>query len=316
MLISSYLDEIQNIFHIGSSYSASTFIVSDENGRVVFSDDRFAAGDEVSEEYTALFENKDGECAVNSTYIAASLVTDCGWQAIAVCDSPKFVTLTPKSVAVVLAVGAALVIICILCGKVACAQFEGAQLVNPENEFIDPLTGRLNEYGLDEKISELVETSIVGSTYALALICVKDSERLKTTVPPHYWNDVRVKLCETAEEFFSGKRFEIGRVDDKIAVFADYSEFDLFKAHENLERGCKDLCRAFSNFTVGAKGDMKLHVSIGASIYPDHAEEFDSLLELSERALLEAEESGDDSVVIYSPEKHGEDGKAKGAARA
>ncbi|MBR1724835.1 MAG: diguanylate cyclase, partial [Ruminococcus sp.] len=168
------------------------------------------------------------------------------------------------------------------------------------SEYLDAITGRLNEYGLDEMISEMLETSLVGSTYAFIMIGIKDSEQIKSTVSLGYWNDIRTSLADKAESFFAERIHHIGRAyDDYIVIFADYSEFDLFKAHNELRNGCEQLLESFRDFVVGEDGSLKLNVVIGASVYPDDGDDFDTLLGKARQAYKAADKKEGSAFSIY-----------------
>jgi len=61
---------------------------------------------------------------------------------------------------------------------------------------------------------------------------------------------------------------------------------------------------------LGGESDMKLYVSIGICCYPDHAEDFSSLISKAAEAMKEAEQAEGNSAAFYKPEKSKE-GAAK-----
>jgi GGDEF domain-containing protein len=304
LVVSRYLDSLQSVFNMDAGETNDVFIVADKDERVICSStEEISSGDQIPQKYAKYFDYKNGDSFIGSTYIGASLTTDCDWQVISITKSPSLIEISPLSTAACITIAIVIILFCIIVGVIACSKYMVSDLANPELEFIDPITGTLNEYGLDEKISELIETSLVGSTYAFILIGIKDSDAIKATVSNRCWNNVRMKLIKSAEKFFSDRNCLTGRVsEDNIAVFADFSEFNLFKAHEKLKLSCEEFCCSFEDLTIGTENDVILHVSIGACIYPDHAEDFDSLLELAAKALDKAEQSNENSFEIYKPE--------------
>lgn len=302
-IVSLYKEELDRIFAVNNGMVDEMLFLTDSDGKVIYSNSKDAvSGMPMPAIYSAFFNGADGECIITDDYTGASIETECGWTVSAVAKTPTFVEISPITATAAFAMTIIIIFFSLSVGIFSCGKYILSEITDPNSEFIDPLTGALNEYGLDEKISELMETSIVGSTYAFILIGIKDAKQIKSTVSARYWNNIRIKLIQTAENYFSGKNFHIGRVsDDQIAVFADYSEFDIFKAHESLKEGCEGFCRALENFTVGSDNDLILHVSVGVCIYPDHAEDFDTLLEKAGEALKKADESEGDSMVVYSP---------------
>ena len=306
VLVSMYTAELNNVFITDAPHSDLLLIAADENKKIIYSTDtELASGSDIPEYLGSLFYFDSSDCVISRDNASVSMRTDCGWQLIL--SSPAGTGNSETAPLIIIIASFAfvfIIIISVTIGIMAGRKYILSELINPASEFTDPLTGALNEYGLDEKISEHIETSIIGSTYAFIILGIKDAKQIKSTLSMRYWNDVRSKLMRITQDFFADRKAYIGRIyDDRIVVFADYSEFDLFKAHESLKNGCEDFRKAFDDFTIGADTDFKLHVSIGACIYPDHAEDFDSLLEKANEAYTTAERSEGDSLAIYGNKK-------------
>jgi GGDEF domain-containing protein len=304
-MLSMYADELCSVFTFGNGDETSSSYLVNEDGTIIYTGTGdLSPGDKLPDEIAKLFDSKDGDSVIGSEYIAASLVTNSGWQAVTAAPTPTLIEISPLAATAASMLFTVIVAIAVCTGFIACRKYSLSMISDPNGEFIDPLTGTLNQYGLDEKISELMETSIVGSTYAFILIGIKDARQIKNSVSPRYWNNIRMKTIECTENFFSDRKYIVGRVsEDYIALFADYSEFDIFKAHEALKEGCNRFCKSFDDFSVGNDNELLLHVSIGVCIYPDHAEDFDDLLEKANEALKIAEQSDKNSFVIYDPAK-------------
>ncbi len=302
-MLSFYADELDSVL---SGPDSESFLLADPSGIIIASNlPSVSPGTALPEEISSMFEDKSGECCVSGSRIGVSMETDNGWQAVTLKDIPKAFYLDTKNNGRLLAISAALLLVSLSAGILSCAGFSAALLAKPDNEFIDHETGVLNEYGLDEKVSEELETMIVGSTCAVIVVSINDAENIRRTMPPRKWNELRMKIISSAEDYFvSNKRFHIGRFnDDRIAMFADYSEFDIFKAHEKLKSGCEGLCSIFKGFTLDEAGDMLLSISIGACIYPDHAEDFDALIAKASAARKRAEKRGGCAYCMYDPKE-------------
>ena len=307
-VLSCYIDSLENSFphNYPDVKDAVVLYLAAPDGQIIMTNsDSESAGDMLPEKYTSKLISNNRDCVISKDMIAATMLTECGWQAVAAIPNENLFALSPVMIGSLFIIAIIVIFISSAAGVASCSEFMLYDINNTSNEFIDPVTGVLNEYGLDEKISELLETSIIGSTYAFLLVGVKDARQIKGTLSRRYWNDIRMKLIQKTENFFFGKDFHIGRVnDDLIAAFVDFSEFDLFKAHENLRSSCEEFCKSFENFTVGSENELRLHVSIGICIYPDHAESFDDMLEKAKAAFIAADKKEDDSFVIYDPAKH------------
>ncbi|MBP3270971.1 MAG: diguanylate cyclase [Ruminococcus sp.] len=304
LVLSCDLNSISTLFS-QKAFENEKFILSFKDTVVLSSSSLYSTGRFLPEEVTGMFNDINGDSFVNDEMTAASIVTDCGWNVMLIADSPIAKVSLSFIVVMAVIVSTAIGFLCWLTGLVSSANFVLAEMRASGNEFIDETTGRYNEYGLDEKISEKLETSLVGSTYSFILIGIKDSDQVKTAVTSKYWNELRTKLINISESFFSGRKIIVGRTHtDRIVLFVDFSEFDIFKAHQNLEQTCGDFCKAFDGLAAGEDNALRLYVNIGVSIYPDHAEDFDTLLEKAAKALGEADEKEGDSFVVYDPSKH------------
>lgn len=304
-MMSCYLSELDGIFG-DVHFDTSNYYLCGENNVILFSSlETLSPGKLLPNEISGFFDDLDGYCSVIDGVVTSSTTTDSGWHVIITTESP--IPNLSLSLVIVLSViiGTAIVILCWLMGVVSSANFVLAEIMASGDEFIDPITGRYNEYGLDERISEKLETSLVGSTYAFLLIRVQDAEQIRTAVTNKCWTDICTKLITISEEYFSDRKFIVGRMqNDRIVLFVDFSEFDIFKAHRTLEQSCKDFAKAFDGMTAGDDNALRLHVDIGASVYPDHAEDFDTLLEKAAKALGDANKKDGDSFVLYDPSKH------------
>lgn len=310
-IMSCYVDELGSVMHLEGIDECKCYLL-DENDVVILSNDPSSGlRKQLPSEYSALFRNPAGEsCISPDGLIGASIAAECGWRVVTVIQSqvlPDSTGLIFISAFAVLA----LVLLCRIAGIIGAAGFVDPGN-DPESEYIDPLTLRYNEYGLDEKINEQFETSLVGSAFAFIMIGIKDEDAVRAAVSESCWNEILVKLIDISEKFFSGQKIIAGRShNDRIIVLTDCAASDDPKAQDKLVQGCNDFCRAFSGLTAGNDSALKLHVNIGVSIYPYHAEDFDSLFTKAGRALEKAAENDDDCYVIYDPKKFENEGGSK-----
>lgn len=312
LLLSEYIDELDKIIN-SENGQKQIFILTDEQQRVIYTtadEKKLKHGDAIPKKYSSMFDAENEHVTVNGL-TGAKLTTDSGWTAYTIMEQPSLIKISPIDGPSAMAMLLILVLISVATGTLATAKFMAGELADTNSEFIDPATGVLNEYGLDEKISELMETSIIGSTYALVLLSIKDAAGIRSTVTYSCWNDTRVNAINIIKEYFGEKAVYIGRIsEDRIAAFVNFSEFDIFKAHEAMNTVCGGLPEAFEEFTLGGESDMKLYVSIGVCCYPDHAEDFSSLISKAAEAMKEAEQAEGNSAAFYKPEKSKE-GAAK-----
>ena len=311
-VLSCYIDEIEPL--IMSSYGTQKddmyVILTDGSDRVMISElDSERTGMKLSSEISRRFTHSN-ETAVFDDFLGTSVTTRCGWKVVVFSRDPMKITDIPVAISGAAVIVLFIVIMCVLIGIASTAGFVGSEIYQPESEYSDPISGRLNEYGLDEKISERIETSLIGSTYAFIVIGVKDYDTIRQTVSLSYRRSMIEGLVRISESYFAERRFYIGRISgDRLVMFVDFSEFDLFRSHDKLVKECTDLAKEFEGFTADSSSSIKLGVNIGVCIYPDHAEDYDTLLEKAERAASKAEKKDGSCVVIYDQDTEGkEDG--------
>ena len=304
-VLSFYTEELRTLFY-DVELSENTYALVNNNDVVIVSNETgLKTGSKLPDDINSLFVNKNGETVVKDSLLGASISVDAGWRIILVSPAPVDDLPINGILLISTIFFVSIIVICWLTGLAAAAPFRLEEIKSEGSEFTDPQTGRLNEYGLDENISETLETSLVGSTYAFIMLGVKDADQVRSAISAKYWDDTRTKLIEYSESFFEGKDFLIGRTSgDRIIIFVNYSEFDISKAHQNLKQNCTDFLNSFKDLAVGDDNSFKLHVNVGVSVYPDNAEDFDSLLEKASKAFSEANKASDDSFVLYDPAKY------------
>ncbi len=316
-VLSCYIDELEPLVlpNKMNENKEINVALTDANGIVILTDmSTEKTGIMISKDYSERFESSD-ETVTASDFIGTSVAVRCGWKIIVVSRDVISVSEHSAILGGVSVMLVAVIAFCILVGFAATASISRAEIERPENEFTDPISGRLNEYGLDEKISDRIETSLIGSTYAFIIIGIKDYNTIRQTVSLSFRRSLVEKLVAVSESFFAERRFIIGRISgDKLVMFVDFSEFDLFKSQDKLKKECTALSREFTDFTADSESSLKLGVNIGVCIYPDHAEDYDSLFIKAEEAFAEAESRPGSSVVIYKApwEKEKEKGSSGG----
>ena len=288
-VMSFHANNINIVFPAHDDISAVNYILTTINGIVITSDiDKAESGKALPGDCESMFKG-DNEVIINENYVGARTLVTGDWRVYAITQNRDFYPSLTILISVTTIAVACIILICYMTGLLSFLKFSVDDGEITGSEYLDPITGRLNEYGLDEMISDMLETSLVGSIYGFFIIGIKDSEQIKSTVSLRYWNDIRIKLSDKTEEYFKDRDHHIGRAyDDYIIVFADYSEFDLFKAHAELEKNCAGLGNFFKDFTVGEQNELKLDIVIGASVYPDHGDDFDTLLGKARQAYKTA----------------------------
>lgn len=316
-VLSFYIDEFDKFIYAQDNNSSDTIVLADHNDDIIMTNLDLGLNGAALPEYSLKMFKQENETVISDEYIGSTVSADCGFKIYVITKNSYNFSDTAMFSGVIVMIAAALTLIAVFTGMIGTAGLVLAEINASDTEYYDPMTGRLNEYGLDEKISELLETSLVGSTYAMIMVGIKDAELVLPTMSASYRKSVCKRLIAISEEYLGDRDYYIGRTaGDRIVILADFCEFDLFKAHDDLKKFCNEFCRQFESFTADSSSTLKMYVNLGVCVYPDHAEDYDSLVEKSEQAFFEAEKQDGSSVVIYEPKnddngKNGKDGDNK-----
>ena len=170
---------------------------------------------------------------------------------------------------------------------------------------IDPVTGVLSPYYCEERISDLIEISLVGGTWAFAFVKINNFDIIEERLGSEFTNEALKKISDIITEQFADKAAVGLDTDHDFVLFCDFSDFDIFKAHNDLKAKFSELCKELDSVTVGENGDFKLDISVGVCIYPDHGKSFDELEFKARQALSKAMESESDMLYYYDDKKSG-----------
>ena len=166
----------------------------------------------------------------------------------------------------------------------------------------DSLTGLMSGYYCEERISDVMETTLVGNTWAFALVKIKDYELIRSRLGDEFADTAMKSIAELLNGFFEND--SVLGINDKseFMIFADYSDYDIFKAHDVLKTQLANLCGQLSDLTVGGEEGTKLGIGIGACIYPDDGSTFDELDFAASEALAQSMQQDKNVCVFYKPE--------------
>lgn len=162
----------------------------------------------------------------------------------------------------------------------------------------DQLTG----LALKEDITNFTKNAISDPNKKVVL-CIIDIDDFKY-VNDHYGHakgDDVLKKCASIIDNETAAYGRAGRIggDEFVAVFTRINELETLR----------NVLRSIKNNIAGAYSDERdgFHVttSIGASIFPTDAQDYDSLFRLTDYLLYRAKHKGKNRYIIYDREKHG-----------
>ena len=170
----------------------------------------------------------------------------------------------------------------------------------PMHELIrkDQLTGLLLKEDINNYAKRLI--SDLKQKTTIAIIDIDDFKYINDH-HGHSMGDTVLKKCAAIIENETGAYGKAGRIggDEFFVVLNNIPD------NETL----RHILRAIKNNIASSYSDEKdgFHVttSIGASTYPEDAEDFDSLFQLTDYMLYRAKHKGKNRYIIYEPDKHG-----------
>jgi diguanylate cyclase (GGDEF)-like protein len=174
-----------------------------------------------------------------------------------------------------------------LMGMIASAiAVEEERLKVSEEAVRDILTGLYNRRYFNHRLDEEINRAEQDGLTLGILLCDIDQFREVNSVYGHQKADEILKAV--ARSFQDSTRgidsvFRWGG-DEIVVVLKDPDRDSLLNIADRIRRGVHE---------VGGKVEHDLDVSIGAAVYPEHGDSVDILLDVAERALFIAKNSGD-----------------------
>lgn len=150
----------------------------------------------------------------------------------------------------------------------------------------DALTGLLNrQYFADRLSEELARADRNGGVFAI-LLCDLDHFKEVNDSQGHHTGDTVLKdVSKAVLEATRGSDLVFRWGGDEILVVLSRTTRDgVLTAADRIRHGVKE---------VGERHRVALDVSVGAALYPEHAQTIDALIRLADRALYIAKRGGD-----------------------
>ncbi len=150
----------------------------------------------------------------------------------------------------------------------------------------DALTGLLNrQYFADRLGEELARADRNGGAFAILLCDLDHFKEVNDGHGHHTGDDVLKEVSKSVLEATRGSDLVFRWGGDEILVVLSRTTRDgVLTAADRIRNGVKG---------VGERRQVALDVSIGAALYPEHAQTVDALIRLADRALYIAKRGGD-----------------------
>ena len=302
-IASFYVSKLSGTFIKMQENNNLVMYVTDNDDRIIYATENTSqsTGDRLPYELVERFSGMSNVTVGDSRGGATMTVLSNGWRMYSVVypnKSGRFGMGVTESF--ILIVGLSMFILFIFCGFVISAFYTSERRAKKfVEDRTDSTTGLLTPFYFEEEASDFIETALLGSTWSFTKLHIKDQELIAERIGEEFIVDGLVKITKILRTTF-GEEAVIGINEYKeFTVFADFTDFDIFKAHEELKARHDECMRAFNTLLVGQREDYKLNIAMGVCIYPDNGRDFDALDYKADVALKEALEKENDSIVYY-----------------
>ena len=141
-----------------------------------------------------------------------------------------------------------------------------------------------------------------GNVYAgLVLMDIDDFEQLNEEMGNAFGDEILRNIAEDIDEIFYPTDI-LGRVggDEFIVLMKN------IRCMDDIEKKVREIQHVIASTYIGESKKRGGTVSIGAAVYPLHGEDYDTLYENAQKALLRAQDRGHNSYGMYDAELEGE----------
>ncbi|MBR4555671.1 MAG: diguanylate cyclase [Ruminococcus sp.] len=313
-LSSVYTTSLGNISGSMSGFPNLSMYITNENNRIIYCTDNVKEkpGDIIPSELIQKLDGKSNVTIGDSEIALCTFDLDNGWRIydlVRSANASRFIRMGPEIFIVI--VGVSMLLAFIVIGIIIGAAYSSRpKTPKVDSNKYDPELNVLTPYYCEEKISDMIEISLIGGTWAFAIFKIVGYEMITERLGNEFSKQSLVKLSDILKEHFAGDNAVGINEDNELVVFCDYSDYDIFKAHNDIRNSFEQLEKKLENILVGENEDYRLDVAAGVCIYPDHGNTFDQLEFKAASALEKALENGGKGIVFYETSH-----KAGGAKR-
>ncbi|MBR6873507.1 MAG: diguanylate cyclase [Ruminococcus sp.] len=312
-IASVYSSQFGHVFGKLSSSSSLSLYLADSEDKIIFSSANTSAiyGEPLPVEVTSRMGGEVNKTVGDDKGVCCALELANGWAIYCIVtpnvDGKFRSSPTETFLAVILL---STLILFIMTGFFIASFFASKKRIpRIREEKLDPVTGVLTPYYCEERISDLIEISLIGGTWAFAIVRINELDLISERVGESFADQSLQKVAEILKNTF-GTETAIGLNGSKeFIVFSDFSDFDLFMSHNNLRSKFTALRTKLDNVLVGENEDYKLDISIAVCIYPDHGKTFEDL-EFKAKSLIYDSPSDEAARLVFYDEKKSGGGKA------
>ncbi|MBQ7679060.1 MAG: GGDEF domain-containing protein, partial [Butyrivibrio sp.] len=165
--------------------------------------------------------------------------------------------------------------------------------------YYDEMTGLLNKQAITDFATKLTRTE-PAPTFYLCMLDIDYFKNVNDTFGHLVGDEVITEVAHIIQDNVgtAGKVGRIGGDEFMLVLERVRNEATLRKVLALVRDGVEDRFRQF-------RGRMNITVTIGAALFPDYVQDYDSLFKLADKMLYLGKTKGRNRYIIYTPEVHG-----------
>ena len=137
---------------------------------------------------------------------------------------------------------------------------------------------------MENVIVDKIDRCINGTTMVFMLVSIKNYGLINENYGENAVDEALVKVSAVLREFY-GKKNTVGKTgENEFAVLADFTDFDLFKAHDRIKDNIRQLEGELDELELENERG-RIMCAVGAAIYPDDSDDYDVLYEQAKISL-------------------------------
>lgn len=289
---SIFTDEMKTVFPGGDAEHLS-FALTDSDGKIIFSVNRSSVTEEAVRELKKQWAEGDPVTIDNMSYAASSDMCGDSWHVISVTDFSQRNARYARILLYCTLILFAAVIVVFFVGFL----FSSSRM--PDNiiyrgdystDTMDRLTGLIMNEALENVMIGKIDKCINGSTMVLLLVKIKNYELISENYGEIAVDEALIKVSAVLREFY-GKSNTVGKTgDNEFAVLADFTDFNLFKAHERMKANIRQLEEELDKLELENERGI-IRCALGAAVYPEDSEDYDELYDRAKSALEDSSQT-------------------------
>lgn len=308
LVISFYAHELDSVFDNPEALSDMDISLVNQDYNILYSKNGGEVGAPLSQDIRSRIEGQSSAAVMDNDYLVS--VNSCGdWYVV--CSIPTKIILEEKNdmkryiymTGILAAVAAAFVglylsiILTKPVKKLVASLDDKARL--------DMLTGMLNKLTFEEYAKNSFECSVDNEYRALVILDIDDFKSINDTLGHAVGDKVLKNVGSILKNIFSEDDY-LGRIGgDEFCIQVNTRADTLPEFMEHLENKCRELCTSFHKIYADDACSMKVSVSVGAAVYPEHGRDFAALYNACDKALYISKKAGKDTYNFYNESMEG-----------